>query len=82
MSDGTRFHVALYAGVYVWRDAVSSSLAAKLDVVRRLIEMGAPIDVTVFTQGSDRDDPAVLDKQMVYAGILDWVKQLSLARDQ
>jgi glycosyltransferase involved in cell wall biosynthesis len=58
VSEGARFQIALYAGVYVWRDAVSNSLAIKLDVLRRLARLGAPLELTVFTQGSDRDDPA------------------------
>jgi glycosyltransferase involved in cell wall biosynthesis len=51
--------VALYAGLFVQRDAVSSSLGAKLDILRRLVDLGAPIDITVFTQGSDIADPAI-----------------------
>ena len=59
MSDGPRFRIALYAGVYVWRDAVSNSLSTKVDALRRVVELGAPIEITVFTQASDRADPSV-----------------------
>lgn len=59
MSQGPRFRIALYAGVYVWRDAVSNSLSTKLDVLRRLVQLGAPIEITVFTHASDRADPSV-----------------------
>jgi len=51
--------VALYGGIILRHDAVSTSLLRKLDVLRRAREAGAPLDVTVFTQASDFDDPEI-----------------------
>jgi len=45
--------IALSAGFGVHRDAVSNSLRHKLDALRRLVELGAPLEITVFTQASD-----------------------------
>jgi glycosyltransferase involved in cell wall biosynthesis len=52
-----RIHIALYSGIVVPRDAVSQSLVHKLELLRRLIGLGAPIDVTVFTQSIDGAEP-------------------------
>ena len=52
-------HVALYSGVYVRADAISTSLRYKVDALRRLVDAGAPLRVTVFTHGSDYGDPWV-----------------------
>jgi len=57
MSAERRVHIALYSGIVVPRDAVSRSLVHKLEVLRRLIGLGAPIDVTVFTQSVDEEEP-------------------------
>ena len=45
--------IALYAGIFVHRDAVSNSLRHKLDALHRLVELGAPLEITVFTQACD-----------------------------
>lgn len=59
MTADQPLRIALYSGLYVQRDAVSNSVAAKLRVLRNLIDQGAPLEVTVFTQGSDVGDPEV-----------------------
>ena len=46
-------HVALYSGIYVKADAISTSLHYKRQILRALSDAGAPLRVTVFTQGSD-----------------------------
>jgi len=58
-APGPPVRVALYAGLFVQRDAVSNSVAVKLRVLRDLVAQGAAIELTVFTQGSDVGDPAV-----------------------
>ena len=49
--------VALYSGIYVRHDAVSNSLHLKLEALRRLAALGAPIELRVFTHGSDYAAP-------------------------
>jgi glycosyltransferase involved in cell wall biosynthesis len=49
--------VALYSGIVVPRDAVSRSLVHKLEALRRVIGLGAPMDVTVFAQSIDEAEP-------------------------
>jgi glycosyltransferase involved in cell wall biosynthesis len=49
--------VALFAGIVVARDSVSWSVLHKLAALRRLQELGAPIEVTVFAQSFDGQDP-------------------------
>jgi glycosyltransferase involved in cell wall biosynthesis len=51
-----RLTVTLYSGIVVQHDAVSESLQRKLDILRRLIRGGAPIDVVVCAHATD--DPA------------------------
>jgi len=51
--------VALYSGIYVRHDAVSNSLHAKLEALRRLLALGAPIELTVFTHASDLAAPEI-----------------------
>jgi glycosyltransferase involved in cell wall biosynthesis len=51
--------VALYSGIYVRHDAVSNSLHLKLEALRRLVALGALIDLTVFTHGSDYAAPEI-----------------------
>ena len=51
--------VALYAGVVVERDAVSTSLLHKLRILRQLEELGYAVTTIVFTQGTDVDRPGV-----------------------
>jgi glycosyltransferase involved in cell wall biosynthesis len=51
--------VALYSGIYVRHDAVSNSLHLKLEALRRLQALGAPIELSVFTHGSDYDAPEI-----------------------
>jgi glycosyltransferase involved in cell wall biosynthesis len=57
MNAERRVEVALYSGIVVPRDAVSRSLLHKLEVLRGLISLGAPLDVTVFTQSIDDAEP-------------------------
>ena len=52
-----RFKVTLYSGIVVRHDAVSESLQRKLDVLRRLIARGAPIEVSVRTHATDDPSP-------------------------
>jgi glycosyltransferase involved in cell wall biosynthesis len=59
MTGESPLRVALYAGIFVFRDAVSNSLGAKLDVLRRLVELGAPLEVTVFTMSSEHVGPEI-----------------------
>jgi glycosyltransferase involved in cell wall biosynthesis len=49
--------IALYAGIVVQRDAVSWSLLHKLETLRRLIALGAPLEPTVFAQSIDDPGP-------------------------
>ncbi len=51
--------VALYSGIILRHDAVSTSLLRKLDVLRRARVGGASLEVTVFTQASDFDDDEI-----------------------
>jgi glycosyltransferase involved in cell wall biosynthesis len=51
--------VVLYSGIVVARDAVSWSLLHKLGVLRRLVERGAPLEVTVFTHSIDQPAPEI-----------------------
>ncbi len=49
--------IALYSGIVVERDAVSWSLLHKLRALRRLIGLGAPIELSVFAQSIDDPGP-------------------------
>ncbi|MGH8995375.1 MAG: glycosyltransferase [Acidimicrobiales bacterium] len=55
--EGRHLKVAMYSGIVVRRDAVSWSLLHKLAALRRLIALGAPIDVTVFAQSIEDQEP-------------------------
>ena len=44
--------IALYAGIFVHFDAVSTSLLHKLEILRRRRARARPIEITVFTQGT------------------------------
>ncbi|MGH9046510.1 MAG: hypothetical protein ACRDVW_04265, partial [Acidimicrobiales bacterium] len=57
MSVERPLKVALYSGIVVRRDAVSWSLLHKLEALRRLVALGAPIEVTVFAQSIDDPGP-------------------------
>jgi glycosyltransferase involved in cell wall biosynthesis len=57
---GGPLRVALISGVLVRHDAISNSLSLKLDLLRRLRDAGAPIEVTAFVRATDRDDPEVV----------------------
>jgi len=52
---GNRLEIAMYSGIVVRRDAVSWSVRHKLEVLRHLISLGAPITVTCFAQSIDED---------------------------
>jgi glycosyltransferase involved in cell wall biosynthesis len=55
--DGQRpIRVALYSGIVMERDAVSKSFLWKLRLLQRLRDVGCPVEVTGFTQGSDYED--------------------------
>jgi glycosyltransferase involved in cell wall biosynthesis len=54
-----RLRVALYTGVCVEHDAMSTSVRYKLDALRALRRAGAPVDVTLVTQHTDLGDPDV-----------------------
>lgn len=52
--------MALYSGLWVRHDAISSSLGLKVDLLERLREAGFPVETTVFVHDTDRrDDPDV-----------------------
>ena len=51
------FNVALYSGLYVRADAISTSVRYKVDILRELQAAGAPLEFTVFTQGTDCQEP-------------------------
>ncbi len=55
--DTDPIRVSLYSGIYMRHDAVSDSLRHKLAILRRLVSMGAPLEVTVFTHASDDPGP-------------------------
>ncbi len=56
---GRSLKVVLYSGIVVEHDAVSHSLGYKLDILRRLRDQGAPIELTVFTLASDQAAPEI-----------------------
>ncbi len=56
----TPLRVALYAGVYFEYGAVSNSLRQKLDILQGLAQHGYPVKTTVFTQGTDYDEPNIV----------------------
>ncbi len=51
--------MALCSGIFVRHDAISNSVDHKLHILRELQAQGRPVEVAVFTHGSDRDDPRV-----------------------
>jgi glycosyltransferase involved in cell wall biosynthesis len=55
-SDGARdrLRVALYSGLLIRHDAISGSLAGKLDLLDRWRDDGLPIEVVGFVQATDR----------------------------
>jgi len=52
-------HVALSSGIFVRHDAISNSIAHKLQVLSELEADGWPVRATVFTHGTDSHDPRV-----------------------
>jgi hypothetical protein len=48
-----RLKIALYSGVFVRHDAISSSLRWKLKVLDRLSAVGVPLSVTIFACASE-----------------------------
>ncbi len=58
--SGDHLDVALYSGIVVRRDAVSWSVLHKLNVLRRLIAMGAPIRVSCFAQSIEDLGPELV----------------------
>jgi glycosyltransferase involved in cell wall biosynthesis len=65
MSTGP-MRVALYAGVYMRADAISTSVRYKLETLRRLADDGVPVLPTLFAHGSDCNDPAMLEVASVH----------------
>ncbi len=61
MTSTKALRIALYAGIVVRRDAVSWSLLHKLEALRRLIDLGAPIELTVFAQSIDDPGPEFIE---------------------
>jgi glycosyltransferase involved in cell wall biosynthesis len=59
VSITTPTRVALLSGACVRYDAISYSLRLKLDLLRSLKEAGARVEVRVFVQGTDLDDPEI-----------------------
>jgi glycosyltransferase involved in cell wall biosynthesis len=51
--------VALVSGACVRHDAISYSLRLKLDLLRSLRRAGSDLEVRVFVQGTDLDDPEI-----------------------
>jgi glycosyltransferase involved in cell wall biosynthesis len=58
-SDPT-LHVALYAGMFIRFDAVSTSLLHKVEILQRKQVEGWPIEFTVFTQGTEFELPEIV----------------------
>ncbi len=59
MTADPTIRVALCSGIFVCHDAISNSVDHKLQILSELQAQGRPVEVTVFTHGSDRDDPRV-----------------------
>jgi glycosyltransferase involved in cell wall biosynthesis len=53
------FRVAMYSGLFVEHDAISDSVAHKLDIFDRWRSAGVDVEVTVFTHYSTSDRPEV-----------------------
>lgn len=64
------FNVALYSGLYVQADAISTSVRSKVEVLRELQDAGAPLSFTVFTQATDCARP--------WTRVVETVHQLAL----
>ena len=60
MSTGP-LRLALYSGICMRGDAISTSLRYKLETQRALAAAGVPLEANVFTHGSDFGDPAVIE---------------------
>jgi glycosyltransferase involved in cell wall biosynthesis len=52
--------VALYSGILVPHDAISTSLRLKLDLLGSWRAAGLPIETTAFVQYAEHDDPALV----------------------
>jgi len=53
--DRSRLRVGFSTGALAQHDAISESLATKVDAVRGMRALGFPIDIDVFTHGCDED---------------------------
>lgn len=51
--------VALHAGILVRHDAISSSLALKIELLDGLAAAGVPVDTRIFVHATDSRDPRV-----------------------
>jgi glycosyltransferase involved in cell wall biosynthesis len=69
--------VALYSGLVVDGDAISSSLRAKLAALRAASTRGLDVEVVAFCQYSDVDDPAV---QPVHGGVEELIERPAFQR--
>ena len=65
-SPAKPFCVALYNGIFVSADAISTSVRYKLELVRRLAAGGIPIHATVFAQSTDIADHDVKEMSSVH----------------
>lgn len=69
MRTDETIRVALSSGIFVHHDAISSSVEHKLQVLSELEAAGLPVVTTVFTHGSDRDDPRIRRVDSVYQAL-------------
>jgi glycosyltransferase involved in cell wall biosynthesis len=53
-SERDRLRVALYSGLLIRHDAISGSLAGKLDLLDRWRDQGLPVEAVAFVQSTDR----------------------------
>lgn len=51
--------VAFYTGLYVHRDAISASVGHKVELLDR--QFGPAVEIAIFTQHSDIDEPRVIE---------------------
>ncbi len=63
-SGGHRFRVALHSGIWVRNDAISASLAIKMELIDRLVADGWPITATAFVH----DAEIVTDRVQIASG--------------
>ncbi len=69
MTPSQCVRVALSSGIFVRHDAISNSVGHKLQILSDLQTEGLPVEVNVFTHGSDRDDSRVRTVDSVQGAI-------------